>query len=188
MLLRSNRWARLPDWLLALALCTAVVSRAIEGHAPNQVTRDAAALFQTDSLRHTLHATGGGFDGEIGVTFTNRTSGTVFIVNCNGATVVYLEKRIAGQWTRVWSPPIPLCLGPPITVRAGATYRTRLRIFGGYPGTKVFPQFSSTDIAGEYRAGWANVLSSYQDRPPFGDPLPIEQRLSNRFMLATERR
>lgn len=153
-----------------------------------RITRDDAALFQTDSLAYTLRAGATGVDGEIGVTFTNRTGGTVYIVNCNGATVVSLEKRVTGQWKNVWSPPIPLCLGPPITVLASGTYRTRIRIYGGYPRTNSYPQFSVTDIRGEYRAVWLNVLTSYRDRPPFGNALPIDQRVSNRFKLATERR
>lgn len=154
-----------------------------------QITRDVGALFQTDSLRYTLRAQSIGFDGEIGLTFTNRTGGTVYIVNCNEATAVSLEKRVAGQWETVWSPPIPLCLSQPITIAAGATYRTRIWIFGGYPGVNSYPKFSTTDIAGEYRAVWGQVLSSYQsDSLPFGTPLPTDRRVSNRFMLATERR
>ena len=157
--------------------------------AQAHITRDVGALFQTDSLRYTLRADSGGFEGEIGVTFTNRTSGTAYIVNCKGATAVSLEKRIAGQWKSVWSPPIPLCLSAPITVASGATYRTRVWIFGGHPGSNAYPQFSITDIAGEYRAVWGLVLSSYQtDSLPFGTPLPIDRRVSNRFMLMVDQR
>jgi hypothetical protein len=165
---------------LALPACLAAQAR---------ITRDKGALFQTDSLRYRLRAADKGYDGEIGVTFTNRTSGTVYITNCHGATAVSLEKRVAGDWKNVWSPPIPLCLSPPITVPAGATYRTRIWIFGGYPEVNTYPKFSVTDIAGEYRAVWGQVLSSYQtDSLPFGAPLPMGHRVSNRFLLETERR
>ena len=167
--------------LLLTSLCA--LARSLGG----QITRDVGALFQTDSLRYTLRAQSVGFDGEIGLTFTNRTGGTVYIVNCNESTAVSLEKRVAGQWETVWSPPIPLCLSKPITIAVGATYRTRIRIFGGYPGANSYPKFSTTDIAGEYRAVWAQVLSSYQpDSLPFGARLPIDRRVSNRFILATE--
>ncbi len=67
------------------------------GGAQAQITRDIGALFQTDSLRYTLRATSWGLDGEIGVTFTNRTSGTVYIVNCKGATGVFLA---VPRWRR----------------------------------------------------------------------------------------
>jgi hypothetical protein len=165
---------------LALPVCHAAQAR---------ISRDVGALFQTDSLRYTLRATDVGFDGEIGVTFTNRTKGTVYIANCNGATAISLEKRLAREWTIVWTPPIPLCLSPPITIAPAATYRTHIRVFGGYAGSNVGTQFSTTNIPGEYRAVWGRVLSSYRaDSLPFGTPLPIAQRVSNRFLLKTERR
>ena len=157
--------------------------------AQAQITRDIGALFQTDSLRYTLRATSWGFDGEIGVTFTNRTSGTVYIVNCKGATGVFLEKHLAGQWRYVWAPPIQLCLSRPITVVPGATYRTHVRLVGGSPESFLAPKFSTSEIAGEYRAVWGQVLSSYlSDSAPFGVQLPIGQRVSNRFRLKADRR
>ncbi|MBC7672990.1 MAG: hypothetical protein H7247_11270 [Polaromonas sp.] len=156
--------------------------------SPGVATRDTAALLQTDSLAYTLRPTSVGYQAEIGVTLTNRTTGTIFIVNCGGATGVQLEKRVGIAWQGVWSPVIPLCLSPPITVPIGSTYRTRISIFGGYPGTNAYPQFSVADVTGEYRAIWGSVLSTYQDWLPFGDPLPVEWRTSNRFTLTAEPR
>ena len=64
-----------------------------------------------------------------------------------------------------------------------------IRVLAGYAGTNSLPQFSITDIPGEYRAVWGSVTSSYRnDAPPDKSVLPLEQRVSNRFMLATERR
>ena len=150
------------------------------------LTRDTAALFQTDSLSYTLRTSSIGYQGEVGVTLTNRTTGTIYIVNCGGSTSAPLEKRVGGAWIGVWSPVLPLCLSPPITVPVGGAYRTRITIFGGYPGTNFFPQFQVADVTGEYRAVWGNVLSSYQDRLPFGEPLPLEWRTSNRFTLTAQ--
>ncbi len=158
--------------------------------APSSVvsTRDTAALFQTDSLAYTLRAGVSGYEGEIGVTLTNRTNGTIYIVNCREATGVRLEKRTSTGWQTVWSPHIPSCMSAPIVVPVGGVRRTRIPIFGGYPNSNAHPQFSVADVAGEYRAVWGSVLSSYQDRLPFGEPLPLESRTSNRFTLRTEPR
>lgn len=182
--------ARPTTWAIGLVLSGLAVSCDSPSVAspPSLISRDDDALFQTDSLGYTLRASPGGFYGEIGVTFTNRSSGTVYIVNCGGITAVQFERRVNAGWQMVWSAVVRACLSEPITVPAGATYRTRVWIFGGYPGSNSYPQFSIPDIAGEYRAVWVNVLSSYQERLPFGDPLPLEQRVSNRFMLATEPR
>ena len=185
---RFNRMASFGA--LSLLLVNGCQERAISAGVAtvSPVTRDAGALFQTDSLAYTLRAGGAGYQADVGVTLTNRTTGTIYIVNCGGATSVQLEKRVGIAWQGVWSPAIPLCLSPPITVSVGSTYRTRISIFGGYPGTNGHPQFSVADVTGEYRAVWGSVLSSYQDRLPFGDPLPLEWRTSNRFTLTAEPR
>ncbi len=159
-----------------------------EGPSVTTVTRDTTALFQTDSLAYSLRLGGDWYQGEIGVTFTNRTSGKVYIVNCGGSTGLRLEKRVAGQWQGVWSPIMPACLSKPITVPAGATYRTRIAISAGVIGTNTAPQFASPDITGEYRAVWFEVLSSYQDQLPFGEPLSLAARVSNRFVLTAPQR
>lgn len=151
-------------------------------------TRDASALFQTDSLGYTLAAGDRGYSGVIGVQFTNRTGQTVYFVNCNGATGVRLEKRIGDQWQSVWSPVLSACLSPPITVQPGATRDFRIAVFGGYPGSNTAPQFTVADIAGDYRAVWPDALRSYQDRLPFGEPLALAHRVSNTFVLRVEPR
>jgi hypothetical protein len=187
---RPILWPRASASLLAIGLA-ALGTSCNDSTTPDPaaaITRDTDALFQTDSLAYTLRAGFNGYDGEIGVTFTNRTTGTVYIVNCLEDTHLYLEKRVDGRWKAAWSPAVRACLSPPITIGIGATYRPRLWIFGGYPNSNTYPQFSIPDIAGEYRAVWVDVMSSYQDQPPFGDRIPIDQRISNRFMLATGKR
>lgn len=163
-------------------------SVAPDSHAVTPVTRSATALFQTDSLAYTLRLGGNWYQGEIGVTFTNRTSAAVYIVNCGGATELRLEKLVDGQWRDFWAPVLFACLSAPITVPAGDTYRTRIGIAAGLPGTNTAPQFASPDITGEYRAVWTEVLSSYQDRLPFGEPLPLTARISNSFFLTAPAR
>jgi|GEM_PF-1429763 len=186
---RFNRMASLGAlaFLLVNGCPERATSPGVTGVSP--VVRDTAALFQTDSLAYTLRAGSVGYQADVGVTLTNRTTGTIYIVNCSGSTNVQLEKRVGVAWQGVWSPAIPLCLSLPITVPVGSTYRIRISIFGGYSGTNTYPQFSVADVTGEYRAVWGSVLSTYQDRlPSFGEPLPLEWRTSNRFTLAAEPR
>lgn len=187
---------RLPKYvasLLAASALSAVVACgdqiAVSEPVPDtSLLRDAAASFQTDSLAYTLRAGSVGYEGRVGVTLTNRSGRTAYIVNCNGATAVSFEKLVEGRWQAVWEPPIPACLSAPITVPAGETYRTSVYVFSGYPGTNWHPQFAGTEIAGVYRAVWHNVLRSFQPQLPFGEPLPLEARVSNRFALAVPTR
>ena len=173
--------------LCALAACGGDVTTAPGPTAKLIAERDTDTGFQTDSLAYTLRAGRSGYETRIAAVFTNRSASTVYIVNCGGATAVSLEKLVGDQWQRVWSPVIPACLSQPITVPAGGTWRTELWVFGGYPGSNSYPQFEVADPAGVYRAVWHGVLISYQDRLPFGEPLPLPLRASNRFTLAVQR-
>ena len=147
-------------------------------------SRDTAAAFQTDSLSYTLVSTQFGIEGEIAFVFTNPTSAPVYIVNCRGETKLRLEKQVADQWVPAWSPVVRECLSPPIVVQPGERYSGVVHVFGGFPSTNWHPQFVVDPIPGVYRIVWADVLRTYNDRAyPFGEPLPAEQRVSNRFEL-----
>lgn len=147
------------------------------------LTRDTAAAFQTDSLHYTLRATSSGWEARIGFVFTNPTAAPAYVVNCGGATGVTLEKLVDGAWRAGWHAIIPMCLSAPITIAPGARWEPSLYVFGGYPGGNTVPRFEAPDPTGVYRAVWHSVLRTYQDRLPFGDPLPLAQRTSNRFTL-----
>jgi hypothetical protein len=150
--------------------------------------RDVEALFQMDSLRYALADDGSTYMTNLGVRFTNQTGATTYFVNCNGATSLRLEKLVDGAWKPAWSPILPLCLSQPIVVAAGAVHDSRIFVHAGHPGNNYYPKFAITDLEGIYRIVWNDALSSYQDRLPFGDPLPLVQRVSNRFALTVERR
>jgi hypothetical protein len=146
--------------------------------------RDITALFQTDSLSYTLNDNLWGWDLPIDVQFTNTTATTVYFVNCNDQTALHLERSVDGQWRPVWSPILPLCLGPPITVAPSEVRSLRVWVNAGYPDNNVAPKFAGSDIAGVYRIVWHQALSTYDaKRTPFGDTLAFEYRVSNRFAL-----
>ncbi|HEU4630105.1 MAG TPA: hypothetical protein VFS08_10160 [Gemmatimonadaceae bacterium] len=151
--------------------------------------RDTTALLQTGALRYTLRSGPYGYSGIVDVRFTNRTGATVYVVNCNGATALHLEKRIGDHWIPVWSPVLPACLSAPITVPPGGTHEAAILVFGGYPGGNAEPRFTVTEIPGSYRLVWDAVLSSYrEDRSPFGERVGREHRVSNPFILEVEPR
>ena len=120
------------------------------------------------------------------MTFTNRTTATANFVNCQGGTGVELQKLVDDKWTSVWSPALLACLSPPIIVAPGGTHQSIISIFAGYPGSNYFPQFGTTAITGVYRAVWTEVVTDYQDRLPFGNPLPLPHRISNQFTISVK--
>jgi hypothetical protein len=146
--------------------------------------RDTGAAFQTDSLVYTLVRGPQGIEGRIGYVFTNPTDAPVYIVNCRAQTALRLQKHTDAGWIDAWSPVVLDCLSPPIVVPPGDRRADEVPVFAGAPGSNVHPQFLVDRVPGVYRIVWHHVLSSYDDRRyPFGEPLPLEQRVSNRFEL-----
>lgn len=156
-----------------------------EPEPTGELTRDVAAHFQTDSMLYTMTRTTQEYEAVVEMSYTNRRSDTVFVANCGGATAVALERRVNGRWQNAWSPAQFPCLSQPIVVAPGATRRFTLRVGAGIAGGPVEPKWPFTDVDGEYRVVWGQFLSSYSEgRQPLGNPIPSDQRVSNRFRIA----
>lgn len=91
-----------------------------------------------------------------------------------------------GDWVHAWGAVVDLCLSPPIEIGPGATYTDTLEVFAGHPDGDTRPRFAVDDVEGVYRLVWTPVHDYEQDRPGFGDALPLEDRVSNRFRLRME--
>ncbi len=185
---------------LALALLLSACSQgALDGPAEQSsgpvagtgdaaLMRDAGAPFQTDRLSYTLVTTPAGIEGQIAYVLTNHTGGPIFIVNCNGATSLNLEKQVGDRWVRAWGPVIPTCLSAPIVVEPEQEYRDVVHVFGGHPASNMDPKFTVDLVPGVYRLVWHDVLRTYDHNafPHHGEALPMEQRISNHFRLDVE--
>ncbi len=139
---------------------------------------------QTDALLYDLDSDGFGLRVDIPYTFTNRSDGAVYLVNCNGGFGLHLDREGDDGWQLAWSPVLNLCLSPPIVIERNATYIDTLRVRAGEYGSNNYPQFDVEDPAGTYRIVWTAALSSFDaNASPFGEQIPLEQRISNRFAL-----
>ena len=156
----------------------------MENSVTEPLPRDPTASFQTDQLHYTLVSTPDGIQGEISYAFTNPTQSLVYIVNCNGSTRLALEKRIGEQWVKAWEPIMEACLSEPIIVQPEQAYQAVIHIFAADPAKDIHPKFSVDSVSGIYRLVWQDVLQTYDpDNYPFGEALPLEQRISNHFRL-----
>jgi len=173
--LSPTGWAL--SWLASFLPLLAACSSTLEPLA------DGDAFVQTDAHAYTLTESGIGLAVDVPYTFTNSTSSAVYFVNCGGGFGFWLERETDGGWQIAWTPALLSCLSPPIVVEAGERLEGTFRIIGAAPGTNARPQFDRADPTGTYRIV-VDALSSYQDRvAPFGKPLPLEYRVSNRFTL-----
>ncbi len=162
-------------------------------HAPtapdpvDSVVDPGGAPIVTDRASYTLQRGSHGWEGEISFEYTNRTDRTISMVNCNGSFALRLEKWEEGDWVSAWSPPIPMCLSPPIEIEPGATYSRTVPVFGGFPDSNTHPQFNVDEIDGTYRLVIESAYWNYDhDGPPWGVQLPLEERASHTIEIRTE--
>lgn len=171
---------------LALAACS----------APPSVERDPAPLIQTDALEYPLVRNDVGYRTSIPFTFRNLTGEAVHLPNCDGDVRPVLEMRRGTSWFEAWTPYRQECVSDPVVIPAGGTFTDTLEVFGAPPASNVLPIFTFPEIEGVYRLVWTQAMA-----PPAGTEeeagdgteapgagvqgtrLPLEQRVSNPFVL-----
>jgi hypothetical protein len=161
---------------LVLGGCEEALPTAILDDAPH-------APIQTDREIYTLDWDGAWYRTMVRYTFLNRTGHEVFIVNCNGAFALRLERWTGSRWLPAWSPVLPDCLSPPIEIATGEHREFTLEVVGARPSGNHYPQFDQATPSGWYRIVWMSALSSFQTSYPFGPEIGAEHRYSNPFRL-----
>ncbi len=154
------------------------------GSPPTSAGGEEEHPLRTEHLEYELRHTESGFEGEIAFAYTNRTGETVSLINCRGNVPPSLEKREGDGWVTAWTPVTLMCLSPPVVIEPDATFTDTLRIVAGRPSGDVRPRFQVAEVEGTYRLVWHWAVHDYDpDRQGFGDPLPLEERISNSFVL-----
>lgn len=145
--------------------------------------RDGSALVQTSALEYTLRETGDGraLEAAIPFRYENRTAATVCLTNCNGAYAVALVDE-SGEVA--WSPVLPQCLSPAITIEPGETLRDTLEVVHGLE-PNLFPKFEG-DPEGIFRLDLVAASRGGAGPSCGGERLPEDERTSNRFELERE--
>ena len=88
-------------------------------------------LLETDALTYELVRDDPGLMVSIPYTFTNRTGGPVYLVNCLGGSGLHLEREDRGDWHPAWSPVLLDCLSPPIVIEEDEVWVDTLEVWGG---------------------------------------------------------
>lgn len=173
-------WRSTKLWCLA---ATSLVLAGCDGiTAP---ARDEGAPLQTDRLSYQLQLDrNGDLTTRIPFTYHNSTGDTVYLVNCKGLVPPSLEKWQNGDWVPAWGAIVPACLSPPIEVAPGEDFEYTLQVNAARQGSNVQPQFRVADLAGIYRLVWSVPVHHYDAyNAHLGTPLPLKDRISNRFNL-----
>jgi hypothetical protein len=118
-------------------------------------------------------------------TYTNRTGGRVYLVNCNGNVAPSLQLERDTGWANWWGPATNACLSPPVIIEPGAVYRDSAMIaIASFDSTRNSEIFTATGPI-TVRFIWHQALSSYDaDLQSFGTHVPLEQRVSHPIRLS----
>jgi hypothetical protein len=170
---------------LALALAGAGCTHGDVSTGLASLARDGEPAIRTDADAYELRPWGhNGLATEIHIRFRNITNRPLAIVNCHQILTPVLQKRSGDDWIDMWQPATPMCISQPIVIRPGRVYERTIHVFGALPPSNVSPEFASRDVAGTYRMVMGSVVTDYDhDRQDFGNPVPLEFRVSNEFEL-----
>ncbi|MFL6246903.1 MAG: hypothetical protein ACJ74H_12810 [Thermoanaerobaculia bacterium] len=129
------------------------------------------APVETDRARYVFHEGPFGPETTIVSTYTAPANHDVYLLNCNGAFAVGLQRPNGDRWEHVWAPAMSACMSAPIVIRAGESRQATI---------VVTPRRMDAKIdTGTYRVVWHGLLGSYDpNASPPGLDLPIEQRVS----------
>ena len=144
------------------------------------------APVEMSEARYVLTATDVGWLGELDFTFHNVTHRTISLLNCRGGFSLRLEKWDGDDWLPAWHPVLLGCLSPPIEIQPGESHDHTLGVFSGHPDSNHYPRFSVEPIDGTYRLVILGAFWDYDhDGPPWGQPPPLDARVSDPFEIAT---
>ena len=170
--------------LAAVAAAGACSSSESSSDAPPDSGGESVRGFRTSQLHYDFRRVANGIEVHIPYVYHNVTGDSVYFINCNEIIVPSLEKQSGDAWSSVWTGATPACLGPPVVVPPDGEYVDTVRVLSG---PNMYPQLRVAEIGGTYRLVWHGVVHSYRNEPPFGTPLPQDERTSNEFTLSAPR-
>ena len=186
---RAGRSALVPRG----GLCAVMMTLSTSGCEVTSVAVAEDTALVTDGTSFLLHreiAFGHvWYSGRIPYTFTNRTGSSVYLPNCRGGFDVGLQIEEGGEWVHAWGPVLLDCLSAPIVIEADEVHETTLGVLGCTSGGKCGPRLDLPRITStQVRILWRTGLSSYdEDAYPFGELIPLEERVSHSFRLEVAR-
>lgn len=135
-----------------------------------------------------LRLDGDHYVGTIPYRYTNGSGAPVYIVNCNGDVSPGLQRRIGGLWKDWWIPATNACLSPPVVIAPGGSHADTLHVWIGPQDGPFLADLVAAGDTGVFRLVWHSALSSFDgEARPFGEPVPLAERVSNPFVLRTSR-
>lgn len=168
--------------LLLPALLLGGCTKPVESPAPVKTTAPAEAPspspapVRTDRSSYVLTNGPRGPEATIVTTLRAPADQSLYLVNCNGATGVNLQRQVGDEWVYAWTVMMNACLSPPIVVPPNGEHTARVYLHE-HSGGVTYPERARMIESGTYRVIWTGVLTS-SDTNGRGPELPLEQRVS----------
>ncbi|MEA2489799.1 MAG: hypothetical protein QOH21_1591 [Acidobacteriota bacterium] len=161
--------------MLVLAAC----SREVETTTASvQKPAAPAAPIRTDRSSYVFTNGPQGPEATIVATLRAPADRTLYILNCNGASGVTLQRKGGQAWVYSWVIGMNACLSPPIVVPPGGEHTAPIYLHER-SGAVTDPAGGRMIRSGTYRVVWTGVLTAFDsNKRGFGPELPLEQRVS----------
>jgi hypothetical protein len=160
--------------LLLLAACTKPIEPApVKATAPPP----PPAPIRTDRTSYILTDGAQGPEATLVATLHAPADRTLYILNCNGASGLTMQRRSGEEWVYAWVVGMNACMSPPIVVPPGGEHTGRLYLHER--AGAVSDPVGGRLVSGTYRVVWTGVLTAFDPNVRgFGPELPMEQRVS----------
>lgn len=175
--------------LLVLAACardgeTPVVQTAspVQTPAPAKPPVVPDMPIRTDRSSYVVTNGKQGPEATVVATLRAPADQTLYILNCNGATGLTMQRKKGDEWVYAWVISMAACMSPPIVVQPGGEHTGRLYLHerAGAVPEPVGGRLES----GTYRVVWTGVLTAFDsNKEGYGPELPMEKRVSAPFTI-----
>jgi hypothetical protein len=172
--------------LLGFAACardveTARVETAPAVKAPVSTPVVPAAPIRTNRSSYVVTGSQGP-ESTIVATLRAPADQTLYILNCNGASGLTMQRRSGDEWVWSWVVGMAACMSPPIVVPPGGEHTGRLYL---HERAGAVPEpVGGRLVSGTYRMVWTGVLTAFDSNTEgYGPELPMEQRVSAPFTI-----
>ena len=139
---------------------------------------------RTDRARYVMGEGPFGPETKIVTTFTAPKDKPLYLMNCNGQFSIGLQRLEGERWVYAWSVEMNACLSEPIVIPAGGTRAGSMTVASGVDALVSSRRTERKVGAGTYRAAWHGLYTSFDVKArPWGEELPLEQRVSAPFTI-----
>ena len=168
------------------ALALVVLLSCARELAPPRASKTEARV-RTDRSHYVLRPGRFGPETTIATTLEAPADKTIYVMNCNGALSLGLQRRVGDLWVNAWVAEINGCASAPIAIPPGGRHAGTMTPLSRAEAPDPSQRTETLLGPGTYRAVWHGVFTSFDPRAPArGEELPLEQRVSAPFTIGRE--